>query len=298
MTIENVLDGIKAIYNNNGGYIGESRYKQSIFEKFFRVLGYINDYSRGIAEIHFEVPDRNNGFIDIAVGNDIIVEVKGSDESVNNSKFIDQAFRYNSSVGKRLVVVTNFKRMKIFEVGRNNLLADLDLLNYNDQTIRDLYYYFHPYCFKEFDDFDNFFWNYFVDFEGSHFELLSLINDKINRRNIYFSEFEIGYFRNFFKKAIYLISFLESNIKFCVLRDELIFYKEKLRDLRNRLEYNIYTEYNNYSINVRYLDDVKSLLMEINDSKKYLDWLIRTNILAYNLDAEYYIDYPNEYDFR
>ena len=34
MSIKNVLDEIKAIYNNNGGCIKESGYKQTIFEKF------------------------------------------------------------------------------------------------------------------------------------------------------------------------------------------------------------------------------------------------------------------------
>ena len=129
MDIRKVLEDLNFLFKEKS-IISESSYKQSIFMNFFLSLGYINDYNKGIEEIKFEVSDGNNGKIDILVGDKILVEVKSSNISIVNNDIFIQTFGYNSLVGKEIVIITNFKKMNIYSIRKNNLLASLDLISF------------------------------------------------------------------------------------------------------------------------------------------------------------------------
>lgn len=121
---------LNSLYYDNKFYISENQYKQSLFSNFFSILGY--DFER--REIKFEVSDGNRGFIDIVVDDNILVEVKSSDINIDHINIFNQTFGYNSRVGKELVIITNFVRMKIFSAGMNNLLVDFNMIyNLNNE---------------------------------------------------------------------------------------------------------------------------------------------------------------------
>ena len=144
MDTRKVLENLNFLFKEKG-IVGENSYKQSVFMNFFLSLGYINDYNKRIEEIKFEVSDGNNGKIDILVGDKILVEVKSSNISIENNNLSIQTFGYNSLVGKEIVIITNFKKMNIYSIGKNNLLASLDLINYSEETIKMIYLYLSPY---------------------------------------------------------------------------------------------------------------------------------------------------------
>lgn len=289
MSIKNVLDEIKAIYNNNGGCIKESGYKQTIFEKFFEQLGYINDYSRGIEEIRFEVPDGNNKFIDIVVGNDIIVEVKGSHISIDNVDFLDQAFGYNSYVGKRLVVVTNFKRMKIFKIGKNNLLADLDLFDYDDQTIRELFFYLHSISFRNEEKFDYFYNEHYKNFIYDYIEAEKILYKLITGREKYLLPDDRIFFEDFIKRTNSLFEFLKDILKSCELKEIIMEDEIHIKNLKVVFyDFLSSIEYGEKEVIHEFLKKLIELFLQMNNIEENLKVIVKVNVVALNLDIKKY----------
>ena len=287
--IKDVLDEIKAIYDKNNGKIKESSYKQTIFEKFFEQLGYINDYSRGIEEIRFEVPDGNNKFIDIVVGKNIIVEVKGSHISIDNVDFMDQAFRYNSHLGKKIVVVTNFKRMKIFKIGKNNLLADLDLFDYDDQTIRELFFYLHSISFRNEEKFDYFYNEHCKNFIYDYIEAEKILYKLINGREKYLLPDDRIFFENFIKRTNSLFEFLRDILNHCELKETIIEDEINVENLKVAF-YNFLSsiEYGDKEVIHGFLKEFIGLFLRINNIKESLKLIVDINVIALNLDIKKY----------
>lgn len=239
MDIRKVLEDLNFLFKEKS-IISESSYKQSIFMNFFLSLGYINDYNKGIEEIKFEVSDGNNGKIDILVGDKILVEVKSSNISIVNNDIFIQTFGYNSLVGKEIVIITNFKKMNIYSIRKNNLLASLDLINYSEETIKMIYLYLSPYSMNAFQNFigfmksfQNFIWNKFNfnesfnEFTNTYFKECPLVSDGYNYNSF------IAYYLNLFRLNLNYIDYLLKN-KYHSTFIKIINYLEKLNEYIDR----------------------------------------------------------------
>ena len=298
MDIKKVLEDLNFLFKEKS-IISENSYKQSIFMNFFLSLGYINDYNEGIEEIKFEVSDGNNGKIDILVGDKILVEVKSSNISIENNDIFIQTFGYNSLVGKEIVIITNFKKMNIYSIGKNNLLASLDLINYSEETIRKIYLHLSPYSmntsqnFKDFmKNFQNFIWNKFNfnesfnEFRDTYFKQCPLVQDGYNCSSF------IAYYLNFFHLNLSHFNILlkeRYSLKFIKIIEDLEKFDEFINNNYN-LDNNIYIS--NFP-NVNFISVIyKTIFEKLQNIEKLLLSIADLNIFIFEDEAsDYWQDY-------
>ena len=252
MYTRKVLENLNFLFKEKG-IVGENSYKQSVFMNFFLSLGYINDYNKRIEEIKFEVSDGNNGKIDILVGDKILVEVKSSNISIENNNLSIQTFGYNSLVGKEIVIITNFKKMNIYSIGKNNLLASLDLINYSEETIKMIYLYLSPYSMNTKQNFinfmsyfKNFIWNkfnfneFFNKFRDTYFKECPLVQDGCNYNSF------TSYYLNFFHLNLSHFNILlkeKDSLKFIKVIEDLEKFDEFINNNYNLDNNNIYVKF-------------------------------------------------------
>lgn len=307
MTLKDVLDNICYIYGINNNYISENRYKQPVFERFFTALGYINDWKNGIEEICFEVSDRDGGFVDIVVDNNILVEVKNSNISIENCDFSKQAFDYNSFLGKELVVITNFKKIKIFSIGKNNLLVELNLIKYTEDTIKDLYKFLSPFSLKNYENFNKFYSLYlnfykqkyifkrnFNFFKNSSYRKCPIIE------SVFLYEIYDSFVRYFRCQIAPFLSYLDANFKNKRQKDILNNLEECLLNFEYFIDRNGFDPEDNlviiYNLSYKRVFDefeiiLKNIQLFLKDFDVFSNKIVETNIFAFNLDYEKYQEY-------
>lgn len=298
MDIRKVLEDLNFLFKEKS-IISENSYKQSIFMNFFLSLGYINDYNKGIEEIKFEVSDGNNGKIDILVGDKILVEVKSSNISIENNDIFIQTFGYNSLVGKEIVIITNFKKMNIYSIGKNNLLASLDLINYSEETIKMIYLYLSPYSMNAFQNFigfmksfQNFIWNKFNfnesfnEFTNTHFKECPSVN---------YNSF-IAYYLNLFHLNLNYIDYLLKN-KYHSTFIKIIDYLEKLNECIDEsyvLDNN--NIYGSKFPNVDFIQNTYTTIFEeLKNIEAFLLSIASLNIFIFYNNLDEANDYWNDY---
>ena len=301
MDTRKVLENLNFLFKEKG-IVGENSYKQSVFMNFFLSLGYINDYNKRIEEIKFEVSDGNNGKIDILVGDKILVEVKSSNISVENNNLSIQTFGYNSLVGKEIVIITNFKKMNIYSIGKNNLLASLDLINYSEETIKMIYLYLSPYSMNTkqnfinfMSSFKNFIWNkfnfkeFFYKFRDTYFKECPLVQDGYNYNSF------TSYYLNFFHLNLNHFDILLKS------RYSLKFFKviKDLEEFEKFISNNYYLDNNickSNFYNINFVSGIyKTIFEELQDIENLLLSIADLNIFIFenNLDeaSDYWQDY-------
>lgn len=301
MDIRKVLENLNFLLKEKG-IVAENSYKQSVFMNFFLSLGYIIDYNKRIEEIKFEVSDGNNGKIDILVGDKILVEVKSSNISVENNNLSIQTFGYNSLVGKEIVIITNFKKMNIYSIGKNNLLASLDLINYSEETIKMIYLYLSPYSMNTkqnfinfMSSFKNFIWNkfnfkeFFYKFRDTYFKECPLVQDGYNYNSF------TSYYLNFFHLNLNHFDILLKS------RYSLKFFKviKDLEEFEKFISNNYYLDNNickSNFYNINFVSGIyKTIFEELQDIENLLLSIADLNIFIFenNLDeaSDYWLDY-------
>lgn len=302
MDIRKVLEDLNFLFKEKS-IISESSYKQSIFMNFFLSLGYINDYNKGIEEIKFEISDGNNGKIDILVGDKILVEVKSSNISIENNDIFIQTFGYNSLVGKEIVIITNFKKMNIYLIGKNNLLASLDLINYSEETIKMIYLYLSPYSMNAFQNFigfmksfRNFIWNKFNfnesfnEFTNTYFKECPLVLDGYNYNSF------IAHYLNLFRLNLNCIDYLLKN-KYHSTFIKIIDYLEKLNEYIDR-SYILDNDniYGTKFPNVDFIQNTYTTIFEeLKNIEDFLLSIASLNIFIFYNNLDEANDYWNDY---
>lgn len=280
---EKLIEDLREEIKN--GKIKEIKHAQSFIRDLFSCFGYEKYcFSKDLDfEVHTHAQDR----ADAIIGDEILIEMKSSNKSIDSEEVKSQVFNYNRFLGKPIVITCNFTHMNIYLGGENNCILNFNFLDFSSKEKKILFLLLHRDSFFKTTDSSNMCLGVYINY-----------NQQISVKLGHFVSFYKKFERYIFEFKDYFKTFIEKlknpkirRIKLDIYENTIfiescIYLYEILTDRLILLLYNVKNMINN----PKYIKTIEELIKSIER--------LSNSILVSNIANDEYKVYWYQRDFE
>ena len=286
---EKLIEDLREEIKN--GKIGEIKYAQSFIRDLFSCFGYEKYcFSKDLDfEVHTHAQDR----ADAIIGDEILIEMKSSNKSIDSEEVKSQVFNYNRFLGKPIVITCNFVCMNIYSVGEENPILTFNFLDYSKNDKKKLFEILHR---------DSLFQKDYYNYKSKGYQKPEFLKgEELKNFELYYKKYLL-YINEFIQYSKNFVTELQKNnkVKLEIYENDIftegsIYLYEILSDRLILLLHNIKSMINRYKY-IKVIEElifnIKAFITKIRNSNIY-DYMYKVNRFSSNQGYEYFI---NEYN--